>query len=867
MLNLLESFMLAWTGLARRTGWFGVIAFLAAAVVAGWIAATGLKVNTDTSEMLDPTLDFQVRAKALRDAFPSIKEDIVVVIEAPTMDEADAFASQLATRLENSGDHFESVFSPTIDPFFRENGLLYLDTNELESNLSQLSKAASLIETLAKAPTAGTLFQTLADNDALADRSDLGQEELEAIYTQLADVAEASLKGEPTAFSWLGIIDEQDTTDTATNKPAIRLVYAKPALDYTRLQPAKPALRKLKSELDAIEGEFATGRVQTFITGDPALRADELSSVANGIGLSFAISFVAVGILLLIAYRSIFLSVMTLCSLIISITITAAVAVATVGQLNLVSVAFTVLLVGLGLDFAIHLLLHVQERRAASQEIKEALSGAVREVGPALALTAPTTAIGFFAFMPTKFDGIAQLGLIAGCGVIIAFFVAITFLPAAIGAMSPRRSTSSGGVVRAAFAGLERISKPVAALTILAGLASLVLLPQARFDADPMALRNQESPSVLGFQRLFEDPQTQPYRLSRLVDSEEEVNATRQQASGLPTVGSVRALTSFIPDEQDDKLDLIDIAAGTLVFALDAQPSVPQEGSEESAGPSFEDGANKLAARLNEAYPDGSVQSRLAGLLSQLPGKASAAKQLEQALFAYWPDFKQRLADQLNADYVGYETLPPTLTDRYRAANGQWRVDILPAQDPRSRKNLLAFVSEVESAFPDIAGGASQSLKAGQTIAEAMLQATGIALGVIAVFLFLLLRRPSDVILVLFPLLLAASLTTAAGVLFDIPFNYANVIVLPLLLGIGVDSGIHLVLRDKQVSEGATLYGTSTPRAVLFSALTTIASFGSLTLSAHRGTASMGELLTIAIFFTLVCTLIVLPAMLSLRKR
>jgi len=185
----------------------------------------------------------------------------------------------------------------------------------------------------------------------------------------------------------------------------------------------------------------------------------------------------------------------------------------------------------------------------------------------------------------------------------------------------------------------------------------------------------------------------------------------------------------------------------------------------------------------------------------------------------------------------------------------------------RDYRALDTFVADVEGVLPDLAGGAYQAEKAGETISNAMLQATAIAFAAIAIFLWLLVRSFKTVILMLFPLALAAVLTAATGVLLGIPVNYANVIVLPLLIGIGVDSGIHLVLRNDQVKAGEGVYGTSTPRAVLFSALTTVASFGSLMLSPHRGTASMGELLSIAIAFTLLCTLVVLPAAFQFEER
>lgn len=844
MLKLIENGLIAWADWSRRAGWALALALALATAAAGWFASTHLKVNTDTSAMLSPELDFQVRAKELRETFPEVKNDIAVIVRAPTLDEADAVVAELRTRAAARPEIFESVFAPSAEPFFRDNGLLYLGTDDLESRLSQMSKAASLIETLIKAPTAGQLFSTLADNDELAEKSELGQDALARIYDELADVVEASARGETRPFSWLGALSTDEAAIAHT-----RMIYVTPKFDFTRLQPAKPAITELRAEIAEVEKSF-TGRVETFITGDPALRADELSAVTTGIELSFLISLVSVGVLLLLCFRSVSLSLATLAALIITITFTAAFAAAVIGELNLVSVAFTVLLVGLGLDFAIHLLLHVQERRGAGENMHAALKGSVHEVGPALVLAALTTTIGFFAFIPTAFDGIAQLGIIAGVGVLIALAVSLTFIPAILGMI--------GGEGRAFRKKKERkrpgvwthLSAPIAIATIALGAASLFLVPQARFDADPMSLRDPSSQSVLGFNLLFDDKDTVPYRLTAIASSEAEAASVAEGARALEEVGGVRSLSNFIPDNQEDKLDLIDFASGSLVFALDVE-------EDRSGAPDTPAGAARLQARLQSAYEEGTPARRLAAALGA--AEDDTLTKAEANIFAYWPHLVERLRDQFNADFVDIDALPDNLKRRYLSADGKWRVDILPEADVRDRKTLEKFVRAVEAKYPNVTGGALQSLKAGEVISSAMLQASGIALIMIAIFLLALLRRVDEVLLMLFPIALAAVLTTAAGVFFGIPFNYANVIVLPLLMGIGIDSGIHLVMRQRQLDVGDNIYGASTPRAVLFSALTTIASFGSLMLSPHRGTASMGELLSIAIGFTLLCTLFVLP--------
>jgi hypothetical protein len=852
MLRFIDRFLIAWTEGARRLGLLVVLLSVIGGAFAGWWAFAHLKVNTDTSEMLDPDLPFQQNARALREAFPQIKTDLIVIVRAPTLDETEAFATDLRTRLLQRTDVIASVFAPAEEDFFRENGLLYLDVGDVERRLTQMSKAAGLIETLIKSPTADTLFQTLADNDELAEKSELGKETLQDIYAELAAVVEASVRGETRPFAWMGALD----TDDPGEEGFLRLLYATPVLDFNRLNPARPALDAIHAEIETLEAEYA-GRVDVLITGDPALRADELTSVTQGIGLSFLVSFFAVGLLLLFCYRSPALSAITLVALMLTLMLTSAFAALAVGELNLVSIAFTVLLVGLGLEFCIHPLLHLQVRRASGQNVTKATRGAFHDVGPGLVLAAMTTALGFYSFIPTKFDGIAQLGLIAGTGVLISLLVSVTFLPAAI-RVFPAAARGRTFRVREPGGLIHRLTPPIAALAVLAGLAAVWFVPQARFDADPMSLRDPQSPSVQGFNLLFSDTDTIPYRLSLLVQDAAEAESASQKARALALVRSTRSLPDFVPDDQEEKLELIDFASATLLFALEAEPQSPAH----NAGK----GALALEQRLEAAYSEGPAVA-LAAQLEKLRADPEATARAQENIFRFWPQLIERLRAQLLASEIDMGSLPEALVTRYRSESGLWRVDILPAEDVRDRNALDRFVDAVSKVFPEAGGGALQSKRAGEVISNSMLQATSIAFAVVAIFLWLLVRRLTSVFLILFPLALAATLTVAAGVLLDIPFNYANVIVLPLLFGVGVDSGIHLVLRQQHQRHVEDVFTTATPRAVTFSAVSTIASFGSLMLSAHRGTASMGALLSIAIGFTLLTTLVVLPAAFRLMRK
>jgi predicted RND superfamily exporter protein len=225
------------------------------------------------------------------------------------------------------------------------------------------------------------------------------------------------------------------------------------------------------------------------------------------------------------------------------------------------------------------------------------------------------------------------------------------------------------------------------------------------------------------------------------------------------------------------------------------------------------------------------------------------------------------LRQSLEARPIRLSDVPDDIRGRYVANDGRLRVRISPRNNVQKEGEMDRFVSAVTAVAPTATDTPVIVLAAADAIIDAIKQAALTALVLISILLLALLRSLRDSLLVFFPLALAGLLTVATAVLLDLPFNFANVIVLPLLMGLGVASGIHLVMRAREEETGVALLGTSTPRAVVFSALTTIGSFGSLAISTHRGTASMGELLTIAIGYTLVCTLVALPALMAWLER
>ena len=849
MSRRLEAGLWRWIDFSRRRAVPVTLVLVVLSVVGLALAITGLGVNTDTRQMIAPDKPFRQASATFEAAFPALSDQRLIVIQGPSPDAVDRAAAALTETLPRR-PAINSVFAPRYDDFFEENGLLFLKVDELEQLLARLTRAAPLIERLNANPSLDGFFDALAEAASAPDTSTDDAETIEELFTAVAKTIEARLDDTPLPLSWQSLFQGD-----GEEKVYQAVLTVEPVLDTTLLRPAKPAVADIEAETARIITDIDPS-VSISVTGGPALRSDELQTVREGSGVALLISAVLVLTLLLIAYRSLALALLTIAAIFIAVAITSGLAALLFEGLNLVSVAFVVLMVGLGADFGIHLALHIRAHQSEPLTPRPAFYRTIREIGTALALTAPTTALAFFAFSPTDFVGMGQMGILGGLGVLVAFAVAMSLLSAIIPYLPHPKKPVAGLPIPRGEKGVRIIGVGVLVLGVLA----LPLLPQARFDADPMALRNPDSPSVKAFGLLFASTDTVPYRLNILVPQGDGAAALADEIGNLPEVDSVRYLGAFIPDNQQAKLDLLDYAGIGLAFAVEENPP---------AQPLADDPGEALQRAL--ATRDGPAAARLREVLeewgeAERPPAARAA--LEADLLRYWPDQLGRLRKQLGASLITQETLPADLSDRYLNADGLARIEVIPAANVQDAGPRRQFVDAVVAIAPDATGSARNVLEAGATIQTAMIQASLLAGILVSIFLLLILRDGRLVLSLILTLGVAGVLTTATGTLLDMPYNFANVIVLPLLVGIGVDSGIHLALRTARSQSVAGVTNSVTARAVFFSALTTIACFGSLSFSDHRGTASMGALLMIAIGWTLVTTIYLLPLVVeATRKR
>jgi uncharacterized protein len=842
---------------SRRHALIVLLAGLALAAFSAIYAASHLSVTTDTDVMFAPNLPWRQRAAEFSKDFPQFRDLLVAVIDAREPEEAETTAAALADALAADHVHFNSVRRPDASPFLRKEGLLFLDTKALTDLMDHTVDAQPFLGQLVADPTARGLFSALSLLGMGASKGDVDLSpylgSLEAFHQSMADV----LSGHPRPLSWQSLLGG-GLNDLA---PKYKFVLVQPKLDYGALQPGGEATDAMRAVIAGLEF-VKSGVARVRITGQVALADEEFATVVEGAVVGLVGSVVLITLWLFLAVKTWRLIVPILATLGLGLMLTLLFAAVAVGTLNLVSVGFGILFVGIAVDFAIQFSVRYRERRFEYPDPAEAMRQNGLRTGLQILVASVATSAGFLGFVPTDFSGVAELGLIAGIGMLIAFLCTMAFLPAVITLCRPPGEEAVVGFAWLAPFDpmMARHRRPILVVFIVLAALALAVSPRLEFDSDPLHTKNPDTEAMRTLYDLMDDPLTNPYSIDILAPSVADADALKPKLAKLPTVSKVIDVDSFVPDDQQTKLAIIadadSILAPTLVARQASAPIKPDE-VRLAAKTAFAQ-IEPALAKLPKDHPLGAI----AGDLRQLMAAADPVLlETNDMLTRFLPDQLDSLRTALTAAPVTLASIPPEVSRDWLLPDGRARVQVMSTPQVRSSQGLHEFVAQVTAVAPD-AGGSAVTIEAtSETIVGAFRSAAIIAVVAITVILFLALHRVLDVGLVLAPLILSALLTLLVTVLLRLPLNFANIIALPLLLGVGVSFNIYFVMNWR-AGRHAVL-GSATARAIIFSALTTGTAFGSLALSAHPGTASMGRLLLISLACTLAASLVFVPALLS----
>ena len=845
--------------------------WITAAIAAGLTALAlvfcieNFSMTTDTAQLISPKVAWRQNEQALDRAFPQNGDQIVVVIDGATPEVADAAAARLAAALSQRTTVIDGVKRPDGGPFFAREGLLFLSEKDLADTTNQLISAQAFLGGLAADPSLRGVATTLQMVTQGVASGQASLKQVDAPITALDKALSRVADGKPAFFSWQALVSDGKGGLSA---PTRRFIQVHPKLNYTALTPGSDATGVIHDTARAL-GLDAVHGVTVRLTGSTPLSDEEFASLADRAWLVTSVMLGAVLVMLWLATRSLKMVAVILGATIAGLVMTAAVGLAVIGRFNLISVAFVPLFVGLGVDFGIQLSVRYRAERLHEEDIRTALVRSAAALGGALALAATAVTLGFIAFLPTDYIGVSELGVIAAIGMVIALFLTLTLLPALMVILKPARQTQEVGwkTLEPLDRFLIEKRRTVLWAFVAACVVSAALIPLIRFDFNPFHLRNPKGEAMSTLADLFKDKDRTPNTIDVLTPDADAAKAMAAKLSALPQVSQAVTLDSFVPDDQPAKLAAVADAKSLLDFSLNPPAVAPAATDSDTVSAlQIAAGALRDAAGVKKAQAPDILEAEhardLAATLDRLAaGPPELRARAEQVLIPPLHTLLDQLKTVLDPQPVTLTDLPADLKADWIGVNGQVRVQAFPNGDSNDNTVLARFADAVRKVAPGATGAPISTVEAGRTITGAFIKAGVLSLIAVTLLLLAVLRSFKEVAFTLAPIVLSIFLTLGTCAILRQPINFANIIAFPLLVGVGTAFHIYFVMAWR--SGTRDLLQSSLARAILFSALTTGAAFGSLWLSSHPGTASMGKILMISLFWTLVCALIFEPALLG----
>lgn len=851
-----------------RHAWFVFIVYLLLAIVSIFVTSKKLDITTDTTKMFSTKMPWKQRSDWMGKNFPNREGILVAIIEAKIPEERELSAEILVNQLNQDKKHFYFASSPENNPFLVKNGLMFLDPPVLDQTLNTIIRAQPFLSSLAADTSARGLFDTLG---MVVEGIKENQVDLEQYKNELngfAKTLEKASQRDFEPFSW----EKSLSGELSSLAGRYQIVVAKPKMDLTSLQPSGEAVASLKKAISSIS-YVQRGDVKIHITGDAKINDEEFSTVMDGMVLGLFASFVLVAGWLFLAVKTWRIILPILYVLLIGLILTTGFASIAVGTLNLISVSFAILFVSIAVDFAIQFSVRFrgQDIQADDNTNKRqltllALSKTGYDTGHQIFTASVAAAAGFLAFTPTNFVGVKQLGLIAGTGMIIALICTLTLLPAMLTILQPKIVQAMAGFPR--LKSLDNKFRHyrwyiLAVYAVIAVIGIFFLVDQkVSFDADPFHTKDTHSEGMKALQLLMNDPNTNPYTADVMAKSPEEAKKLVDQIGQLSSVQNVIWLGSFVPEDQKIKIPMIRDAASVLLNTL-SNTSIKSRPSALELRQSMQKMLDKLNSVQNILTSDSPLERIRLALQKIVNMSDNDLMKINDDLVRFLGFQLHHLEIMLTPSAVSLTDVPKELANEYRTKDGLYRIEIYPKGTNLDNEQIATFVKQIRSVAPEAAGTSVDIIESANTVVHAFIIAAVMAIITLAIIIFIALRRILDMCLVLMPLILSGLMTIIVIVLIDQPLNFANIITLPLLLGVGVSFNIYFVMNWREGLSNPL--SSPTARAVLFSALTTGTAFGSLAASAHPGTASMGLLLLISLGCTLVATLIFVPALLPKR--
>ncbi len=895
-----------------RNYYFILAFYILLAVVSIYYTVNNLEFMTSRNDLISQHAKYYKDYKKYRTEFKDF-DGMIVVVEGAEKQKTKLFVEELGQFLDSNPGSYSDVFYKIDTKFFNSSKLLFLEPDELKDLEERVITKLPFIKSLVRRPGLELYFEGLdreltrslgGEPEKIDDDEpvEIDEDYISLVGSILEQMVEYT-KGEGEYLSpWQDVfIKNKENRDEegylTSNGGGFYFLFANPAVNEDDFAQAVDQIKMAREFIAKLELKYSG--VTAGITGCTALFSDEMITSKDDTVKASFISLIGVSLLLVISLKGFILPLAAIFSLLISIGLSIGFTTLTIGHLNILSVVFTTILIGLGIDFGIHFILRYQEEKADKNGVLQSISNSLSRTGKGIIAGAITTSFAFMATMFADFKGISELGFIAGTGIIICLIVTITLLPAIIIIIERfkdsnfmfakkfvlKQSTLDYSLSKSTVYPILQLILKKPGYLIIAGLISIAvsifLISGVHFDYNILSLQADGTESVVYEKKIIEHTDQSILYGAVIVDRLEDVKPMKDRLELLPTVDTVTTVNSIIPELQDEKIEII-----KKISALFNIPEKQNEKIKSVDIPVLVNTLTKISLKLEEVRKSLSdagesaeldfivkVQKLIAELkyLTKTGEKNISNNGLDEYQKILFTDFRNKLHsfnEGLYPSKIAVPGMPAILRERFVGYTGKYLLQVFPKKDIYARKEMEEFLEDIWSVDINATGPAITSAESSRLMKNGYIMGGVYAFIAIIIFIGVSFKNFRYTLLAISPLIIGALWTLAVMAIFNLQFNLANLIILPLIIGIGVDNGIHIVHRfkdDNGSGNGATISPVfkSTGKAIILSSLTTTIGFGSLMVASHRGIHSIGVLLTIGVISCMIASLTVLPAMLQ----
>ncbi len=822
MIRILDSFL--------KNPYKVVISFLFITFLAMFSTFQNLAINTSTDSLIDDQLTFKKNQKKLKKHFKVLNNNILIRIKGKNSKKIENIFLEIENKLDQR-EEFDFYYSPNFDKFFKSNFFSLLSERQKNDFIDQLYQFQPFIS-------------ELNNNKKLEGFNNFIDLVLKSQNINEIKSLDIVFKNFILALNTRTEVDWKKILRKDFDEIFILLSVNENYLGSNGFSLTYEFLQSLREK-------YNSQNINIQFTGGLIIDHEEIKSVSSGAALSGLLSIILVSIILYASLKKIKLIFCLIVSILVGLFITTGITSVTIGSLNLISVAFAVLFIGLSVDFGIQVFLRILENQKENIGL-ENFKSELGSVSRTITIASIPSIVGFLSFVPTKYTGLSELGIISAIGLFVGLLVNILFLPAIYSLI---KKSDSKIIERKKNNLWQRFSNFILSnkyyllfSLLIISIYNFTFIKSISFDSDAMKLKDQKLQSVLLAKELIEKNPTSDYIIS-IVENKEIDPSKLKDLLKNSNIQEIRSVGTLFEEYKSENLDYLKFLITTGVS------------KEFYSSPEEFDRFQNLLLKIKSLKIDNisNICEELINKLSQIDVNQKEIKNIEELFFNKFNDLNNVILTIGNKKYINYDEIPDYYKNRFESLDGFYRYEVIPSKDVNRKENLEEFVDSVQRFYPDATGMPVVQLEAGKIVKNSFIYAFIFSFIITFFYLLIIFKDLYKVLLCIFSLLIALILLIFFMIVFKIDLNFANMISLPLLFSLGISYPIYFVTRLSEKGNVTSVFVSNTPLAIFTSSLTTICSFGTLFFSSHQGTSSMGLLLFISLLTTLISSLIFLP--------